>query len=157
MGASLLVHWTQDEVNLLTSLWNQGQTATVIAGQLGKSRNSVIGKAHRLKLNKRAPTPAKKGEGRRRVRRAPAPSRRKPTASAAIFVAPAPILPPQKIEGGVSILDLEHHHCRAIVGTGDDGMARYCGGHKAGMASTGHPSSYCAEHGAKYYQMPRAR
>lgn len=50
--------WTDDSVGKLRELWGQGKTASEIAGILGNkfTRNSVIGKVHRLKLSGR-PSP----------------------------------------------------------------------------------------------------
>ncbi|SJZ67427.1 GcrA family cell cycle regulator [Consotaella salsifontis] len=49
--------WTDERVELLKQLWNEGLSASQIAGQLGGvSRNAVIGKVHRLKLEGRAKT-----------------------------------------------------------------------------------------------------
>lgn len=42
--------WTELNISRLKILWAEGYTATVIAGELGCSRNAVIGKIHRLKL-----------------------------------------------------------------------------------------------------------
>ena len=42
--------WTDLNISRLKILWAEGYTATVIAGELGCSRNAVIGKIHRLKL-----------------------------------------------------------------------------------------------------------
>jgi GcrA cell cycle regulator len=52
--------WTDERINLLTSLWQEGKTASQIAAILGEgvSRNAVIGKAHRLGLTGR-PSPIK--------------------------------------------------------------------------------------------------
>lgn len=48
--------WTQDLETRLRDLWNEGLSASVIAGLLGVSRNATIGKAHRLGLASR-PSP----------------------------------------------------------------------------------------------------
>jgi len=50
--------WTDEKVEKLRELWTKGHTASQIAGMLGDSttRNSVIGKAHRLDLEERAPS-----------------------------------------------------------------------------------------------------
>ena len=46
--------WTPDRVKKLKELWNSGHTASQIATRLGQTtRNAVIGKAHRLKLEGR--------------------------------------------------------------------------------------------------------
>ncbi|MBO0661189.1 GcrA cell cycle regulator [Jiella sp. MQZ9-1] len=46
--------WTDDRVELLRQLWSEGHSASQIAERLGGvSRNAVIGKVHRLKLESR--------------------------------------------------------------------------------------------------------
>lgn len=51
--------WTDERVALLTRLWNEGFSASQIATQLGGvTRNAVIGKVHRLKLEGRVKIPA---------------------------------------------------------------------------------------------------
>jgi GcrA cell cycle regulator len=49
--------WTDEKVEKLKELWTKGHTASQIAGALGDTtRNAVIGKAHRLNLEARAPS-----------------------------------------------------------------------------------------------------
>ena len=49
--------WTEEKVNKLKELWSKGHTASQIAEMLGDTtRNAVIGKAHRLSLEARAPS-----------------------------------------------------------------------------------------------------
>ena len=51
--------WTDERVSLLIKLWSEGLSASQIAGQLGGvTRNAVIGKVHRLKLEGRTKTQA---------------------------------------------------------------------------------------------------
>ncbi|GGD94922.1 GcrA cell cycle regulator [Aureimonas endophytica] len=46
--------WTDERVELLAKLWGEGLSASQIASQLGGvTRNAVIGKVHRLKLETR--------------------------------------------------------------------------------------------------------
>lgn len=65
--------WTDERVELLKKMWNEGQSASQIAKELGSvTRNAVIGKVHRLGLSNRAgaapaaakpePKPAPKAE-----------------------------------------------------------------------------------------------
>lgn len=42
--------WTDERTELLKQMWNEGLSAGQIAAALGTSRNSAIGKVHRLKL-----------------------------------------------------------------------------------------------------------
>ena len=49
--------WTSERVLKLRELWTKGHTASEIAGIIGETtRNAVIGKAHRLNLEERAPS-----------------------------------------------------------------------------------------------------
>lgn len=51
------MNWTEERVELLKKLWNEGLSASQVAAQLGGvSRNAVIGKVHRLKLSGRGKT-----------------------------------------------------------------------------------------------------
>jgi GcrA cell cycle regulator len=50
--------WTDERVELLKKLWNDGLSASQIAAELGSvTRNAVIGKVHRLGLSGRAKAP----------------------------------------------------------------------------------------------------
>jgi GcrA cell cycle regulator len=61
--------WTDERVETLKRMWNEGQSASQIAKELGGvTRNAVIGKVHRLGLSNRvgpapgpAPAPGKPG------------------------------------------------------------------------------------------------
>ena len=54
--------WTDERVEQLTKMWNEGQSASQIAKELGGvTRNAVIGKVHRLGLSNRS-TPSKAEE-----------------------------------------------------------------------------------------------
>lgn len=46
------MQWNPEQVELLVELWSEGKSARAIAAELGSgfTRNSVIGKAHRLDL-----------------------------------------------------------------------------------------------------------
>lgn len=96
--------WTEERIERLKKMWQDGSTASQIADELGGvSRNAVIGKAHRLGLEPR-PSPVKPGEEKEKPAAAiapapkPAPVERaapKPAAAAAPEQA-APAQPPAR-------------------------------------------------------------
>ncbi|WP_282609969.1 GcrA family cell cycle regulator [Pelagibius sp. Alg239-R121] len=53
--------WTPERIDELTKLWETGHSASAIGKILGVSKNAVVGKAHRMKLQAR-PSPIKRGE-----------------------------------------------------------------------------------------------
>ena len=60
--------WTEKKVVKLRELWTKGHTASEIAGILGETtRNAVIGKAHRLNLEERAPSKAKSSSEKKQI------------------------------------------------------------------------------------------
>jgi len=74
--------WTSEKVEKLKELWSKGHTASQIAETLGDTtRNAVIGKAHRLNLEARAPSKQsnspKSRENKQLARRTAAPMSRK--------------------------------------------------------------------------------
>jgi GcrA cell cycle regulator len=89
--------WTEERIDRLKKMWQDGATASQIADELGGvSRNAVIGKAHRLGLEAR-PSPVKPGEEKEKpAAAAPAPKpapverpARKPAAAPTEQAAPA--------------------------------------------------------------------
>src|ERR1700754_709260 len=59
MQTRVEITWTDDRVELLKRLWQEGLSASQIAGELGGiTRNAVIGKVHRLGLSGRAKAPS---------------------------------------------------------------------------------------------------
>ena len=73
--------WTNEKVEKLKNLWSKGHTASQIAEMLGDTtRNAVIGKAHRLNLEARAPsksTGVSSSKENKPLRRGLAPTSRK--------------------------------------------------------------------------------
>ena len=60
--------WTPEREKKLRELWKKGHTASEIATLLGEAtRNAVIGKAHRLNLQARAPSKKHKSEGKTEI------------------------------------------------------------------------------------------
>lgn len=145
--------WVQEDIELLKTLWEEDKlSASQIGRELRMTRNAIIGKANRLGLTRKS----KAGKAGRPQRAA---SSRIIKHSGFIMRTlqpkPAPIAPPSG--DGIHIADLEQHHCRAITGTGEDGLARYCGKTKryADSFTPGesiYRGSFCEFHANIYYQ-----
>ena len=57
--------WTDERVEVLKKMWGEGQSASVIAKELGGvTRNAVIGKVHRLGLSNRVTSTTAKPAGK---------------------------------------------------------------------------------------------
>lgn len=146
--------WTEEELIILRREWPKGTVSREIGYLINKSKNAVIGQAHRLKLGNRVPgntsprrPKADKTEGQPRPKRAPRDNMpRKPT--------PPKFYPeavPLTTDAPISIGELNTCTCRAIVGHGPDGLAVYCGD----MVFQNKP--FCEGHCAMYYQLPDQR
>lgn len=135
--------WTDERVDLLRKLWNEGLSASQIAGELaeGITRNAVIGKVHRLGLSGRAkPAAAQRPRAPKAVRPAPAvrthippmrgnlafaltPRVAEPAPEARI-VAEEVVVP---MSAPVTIMELRESMCRWPVGDPASPDFRYCG------------------------------
>ncbi len=140
------MNWTVEREDYLRFLLaDAGKSCSQIARMMDVSRNAIIGKANRMGLAKRErgrrpdPKPEKIVERKKYVR---------PISVALIQHTPVAIV---ALDGGVPLLLLRHHHCRALVGKGEDGLATFCGQHKAPVGS------YCPGHALRYYRPPDRR
>ena len=62
--------WNEEKLNKLINLWDKGLPITKIGLELGVSRNSIAGKAHRLGLPKRNSPISKSGDPRKNINKA---------------------------------------------------------------------------------------
>jgi GcrA cell cycle regulator len=109
--------WTEERIERLKKMWQDGSTASQIADELGGvSRNAVIGKAHRLGLEAR-PSPVKPGEEKEHrapaAAAAPAPKsapaeRPAPKAAAPAAESPAPAQPAHASPRRTSAHDMQY-------------------------------------------------
>jgi len=123
---------TEQQKLQVVELWNEGYSYGYIADTVGSTRSAVAGHCHRHEMV-RSKTP--------NVCRMPRLEDRNKK--------PRPIDPDKPTRAGVSILRVEEHHCRVVIGHGKDGFARFCGQQKSW------PTSFCAEHRAQLtYKRP---
>lgn len=150
--------WTDERVELLKKLWQDGLSASQIAKQLGGvTRNAVIGKVHRLGLSGRA-APSKPA---RPVFKAPRPARQAAAPAAPRRIAPPPMAaatpapqPPvryvEEAPGAATVLTLGAHMCKWPIGDPSSDDFTFCGR----RASEG---PYCVEHARVAYQPAQAK
>lgn len=150
--------WTDERVEMLKKLWQDGLSASQIAKQLGGvTRNAVIGKVHRLGLSGRA-APSKPA---RPVFKAPrpqrpaaaapsAPRRIAEPATAAPVPVPAPVRFVDEAPGSATVLTLGAHMCKWPIGDPSSDNFTFCGR----RASEG---PYCGEHAQVAYQPVQAK
>lgn len=146
--------WTDERVESLKKLWQDGLSASQIAKQLGGvTRNAVIGKVHRLGLSGRAapskparpvfkaPRPARPVAAPAAPRRAPEPA----VAVAAQAQAQAPVHHVDEAPGTATVLTLGAHMCKWPIGDPSSDDFTFCGRRQD-------DGPYCMEHARVAYQ-----
>ena len=90
-----MTEWTDTMIGRLRELWDEGHSAQQIGNHMGVSKNSILGKVHRLDLPPR-PSPIRvKGSGAQPGRSVPRPqSTLAPLPSMAHQTRPQPVLAP---------------------------------------------------------------
>ena len=136
--------WTEEMVEGLQQMWTEGLTANEIAKRLGVSKNSIVGKVHRLCLKAR-PSPIKKKDDEIEEKEI------EPSVVEEIKTEEnEPIVEvknEKKHKNGnhVKLVDLDSHTCRWPLGDPRDEDFCFCG-KKVRMGQT-----YCEEHAAMAY------
>ena len=117
--------WTNEKVEKLKDLWTKGHTASQIAGMLGDTtRNAVIGKAHRLDLEARAPSKqfnTPKSRDSRQIKRTAAPTSRKAKFQSILLDKNFEPENPKSLE------DLNESTCKWPVGHPNEEKFYFCG------------------------------
>lgn len=115
---------------VLRAMWMEGSSAALIADALRTSRNSVIGKVHRLGLS--------------RTQRKPKVAKQ-PTRSNVVPLRRKTAKPMRRPGEPVPFLQAKWFHCRAVLDQrGKDGLVLFCGETKA------FGSPWCAKHRRAY-------
>ena len=167
MQADVSNTWSDERVETLKKLWQEGLSASQIAGRLGGvTRNAVIGKVHRLGLSGRATTSRMKSHRPRRTAAATNPKRLQKPRFGQLSNSPLqrlyqgdaeqPYVPP--VEELVIpenerkyIATLTESCCRWPIGDPQKEDFHFCGkGKVAGLP-------YCEFHARRAFQPPQAR
>jgi len=156
--------WTDKMVEDLCLMWKQGLTTGEIGKRLGVSKNSIVGKVHRLQLDAR-PSPIKKKNEAEDSPVAPTVSEEKTeTVEVVAPVKPEKAAAPVKVSGksnnaavlspntaNIKLTDLDNHTCRWPLGDPKDENFHFCG-KKVRVGQT-----YCEEHSAIAYVKPNKK
>lgn len=134
--------WTDEQVEELKRLWDQGLTTGEIGKALGVSKNAVVGKAHRLGLNGR-PSPIKRNEEETEAVAEPVEKSAEPKKSVKTAAVKKPVEKEKKKLFTVN--DLTSSSCRWPIGDPKDEDFHFCG--KEALPD----KPYCAEHAAIAY------
>ena len=134
--------WNPGRVGDLKSHWESGLSASQIGDLMGVTRNTIIGKAHRLGLSPRKPRVWLEAGEPRKQRKSRMKKVVYPEGMPEALYAPEPVLEPRP----VSIGSLQERHCRFIVSP-DGEEVQYCGAQKAW-------GSYCGYHARMCYHFP---
>lgn len=140
--------WTDERVAELTRLWESGYSASAIGRLLGVSKNAVVGKAHRLRLQSR-PSPIRRDQRVPARRRVPMPVKPVPTrTTAAVETTPDEArkeLPRQPAPRFAAPRDGKGPGCLWPLGDPGEADFHFCGR----PAVEGKP--YCPDHCARAY------
>lgn len=160
--------WTDERVEMLKKLWQEGLSASQIAGRIGSvTRNAVIGKVHRLGLSGRATTSRMKSH-RPRTRMAANGGKRPVTkprfaqignpAVRALYLDAEVYVPPVEelvipLNERKSIQTLTETSCRWPIGDPQAPDFHFCGKTKVAVLP------YCEFHARRAFQpaVPRRR
>jgi GcrA cell cycle regulator len=135
-----VVSWSQERIGRLETLYRKGWSFGLIAADIGKSRNAVIGKAHRMLLPKRE-------EIAECISRPPAinpPRRKRAIAPVSVVVKRPRIIDPDR-NYSCTINQLKNRSCRFPLWTdsAQHHQRLYCGIPEANLIA-GRP--YCRSH-----------
>lgn len=146
--------WTDEAVEELKRMWDRGMTTGQIAKALNVTKNSIIGKVHRLCLTAR-PSPIKKTDAepqeKKQVKKEVPVKEKKKTAEprqAKIAVKEVEAKPESKATvetTNIPLVKLDNHTCRWPMGDPRDDDFCFCGK----RIRTG--QTYCEEHAAIAY------
>lgn len=151
--------WTDEAVAELKKMWDRGMTTGQIAKALNVTKNSIIGKVHRLCLTAR-PSPIKKApeeKAEKKSDKATKSEKKSKTMPTAEIQEPAVLNVKTSKEStatnsveetNIPLVKLDNHTCRWPLGDPRDDDFCFCGK----KIRTG--QTYCDEHAAIAYVKP---
>lgn len=143
--------WTDEAVEELKRMWDRGMTTGQIAKALNVTKNSIIGKVHRLCLTARPSpikkVPAKKAPAAKKENSKPVKESRKTSVTSLTKKEEKNTTEPVSFveETNIPLVKLDNHTCRWPLGDPRDDDFCFCGK----KVKTG--QTYCEEHSAVAY------
>lgn len=143
--------WTDEAVEELKRMWDRGMTTGQIAKALNVTKNSIIGKVHRLCLTARPSpikkVPAKKAPAAKKESSKPVKESRKTSSTPLTKKEEKNTTEPASFveETNIPLVKLDNHTCRWPLGDPRDDDFCFCGK----KVKTG--QTYCEEHSAVAY------
>jgi GcrA cell cycle regulator len=136
--------WTPAEIETITQMWLAGKSASVIGYELHKTRSAIIGKIHRLGVQ-RTEDVEKKVRGVPRKRKQP---KLKPIKIDPKLIADAKWVHEDDATRSTrcSIYELTHEMCRFPIGDPAEESFAFCGAARIGTLS------YCGFHANRCYR-----
>ena len=134
--------WTEQMVEDLRKMWKEGLTTGEIGKRLGVSKNSIVGKVHRLGLSSKAEK-ITSDESNKKAEAVKESKKEEHFISTKIESKPQ-----VRKDGKVMLTSLDNHTCRWPIGDPKDENFHFCG-KKVRLGQT-----YCEEHAALAYVKP---
>jgi GcrA cell cycle regulator len=144
--------WTNEAIERLKMLWAGGMTARNIAMEFGCTKNSVIGKVHRLGLEQRGSPLPREANSRYRPSRIVRTTRQ--AVARPVVIAPLPDITALAIVPDTpmpAIMSVRNGLCRWPIGNPPEMDFRFC------LAAIRGDQTYCSHHTRMAYQSPAQR
>lgn len=116
--------WTEEMKTTVQTMWLDGTPVVQIAEKIEKSKNAVIGIAHRMGLPRHKRSPLSRPRAKKQII-----VKINNFGEIVRKTYTSPPKPPPEAAKGIPFMELQSKHCRAIIGASNDprGLAIYCG------------------------------
>jgi hypothetical protein len=154
MTAYIPTHWTEEEKAKLRALWdaNKMNTKEISMEFPGRTRNAIIGTAHRMGLQSKKPSSIRKKRQPKTKFNTVRPAQKHKVVFAMRPESERPPIDTAPVTEGIKLRDVAEHQCKEIIAPdlSGGGNVTFCG------EPTVKDYSFCRYHKAvNYYKSPR--